>query len=434
MPGRPNAVPGTFSGRVNPWFLDIKVGAERPDAFVMKRHSLSLGALVVALLVACLVGAPLPDRPARGGPKEGVERILTEGGDGIEASVGVGGAAGPPWYERKSSVPRPAASAFKSALLVEFVARHARNLDEPLPSSNKALQGSDHPVMALLRPLEQIEVRQYLESATPRKLARVMMGTEPASNVVYNTAANLIIADLGGPEQTSDLIHRRSSAFAGSRLRRYMLAPRLPGGDNEATAASLAAVLRGLATRRLPGIDAATLEAMRQVVLQEQDPAFGRLYRTDGDLYTDPLAVVRAGWCEGDRGTVVYVVMTTRPDPGLHTHEVAYDRQRIVTEYLARWVFDWAWGQALIRGKTQGTGRARPWSGRPLPSVPMWGWLRLAGLLAGVAFAQNVQLVGPPNARGRRRTTDVATLARPMPTPNETLNLGGLRAVGWREK
>ena len=46
----------------------------------------------------------------------------------------------------------------------------------------------------------------------------------------------------------------------------------------------------------------------------------------DGDLPSDPLAEVRAGWYETAVGPRVYVVMTTQPGPGAGGREASSQR------------------------------------------------------------------------------------------------------------
>jgi hypothetical protein len=142
-----------------------------------------------------------------------------------------------------------------------------------------------------------------------------MMGSAPASNAVYNAAANLVTAALGGPEALTARIHARDPAFGGVAARRYMLRDRTEHGDNEAPAAALARLWQQIASRQLPGLDAATIDAIRGAIKQDDAP-IGRHFSKNGDLDSDPLAEVRAGWYETASGPIVYVVMTTQPRPG----------------------------------------------------------------------------------------------------------------------
>jgi hypothetical protein len=169
-----------------------------------------------------------------------------------------------------------------------------------------------------------------------------MMGKTSTPNHIYNAAANVILSDLGGPALATERIHTRDPAFVGITVARYMLATREPH-DNEATAASMAAVLRRLATHGVPGADEKTTEAMRQAFLVQEDPVIGTIYFKDGDLYTDPLTVVRSGWCQTSAEPIVYVVMTVQPNPGSYSRQMAIARQHETTDYLTRRVFEAAW-------------------------------------------------------------------------------------------
>ena len=148
-----------------------------------------------------------------------------------------------------------------------------------------------------------------------RRIAQIMMGSAPASNAVYNAAANLVTAALGGPDQLTARIRARDAAFAGVAARRYMLRDRKERGDNEAPALAIARLYQHLASKQLAGIDAATMEAIRQAIKQDDDSK-GRHFYKNGNLGSDPLTEVRAGWYETATGPSIYVVMTMQPVPG----------------------------------------------------------------------------------------------------------------------
>jgi hypothetical protein len=303
-----------------------------------------LGLIALAAVAVLLAFAPKPARPGAGfaALDAKVRQVLEDNGDGLEAGIWVGGPAGPPWYEWEASTPRPAASAVKTALLIEFFARHSADLDRRLPELTKMLDDEHHPAVAMFWPGEKWDVRWTFQGSTVRRLGEVMMGSRPEANHVYNAAANVIIADLGGLESATQKIHARDPDFAGIEIGRYMLAEREPR-DNEATAAALAAVLRRLATRGVPGVDDRTQEAMCQAVLTDEDPLVGTIHSKGGDLYTDPLTVVRSGWCDSQRGTIVFVVMTAQPNPGSFSRAMACARQREATDCLTRRVLETAW-------------------------------------------------------------------------------------------
>ena len=70
-----------------------------------------------------------------------------------------------------------------------------------------------------------------------------------------------------------------------------------------------------IAAKRIAGLDAATIDAIRAAIRQDPSPR-GAHFAKDGDLDSDPLAEVRAGWYETGSGPLVYVVMATQPVPG----------------------------------------------------------------------------------------------------------------------
>ena len=164
--------------------------------------------------------------------------------------------------------------------------------------------------------------RERLAEATIDDLARVMIGTADAPNKVYNGAANVVIALLGGPEAATRRLHARDPDFAGLVVNRYMLADRKPSGDNLATAESLAAVHSRLAARQVAGLRPETIDAAREVLRSGDESP--QLFAKGGSLQTDPMTRVRAGWWEGDKRKLVVVVMGSAPRPEENSTE-AYE-------------------------------------------------------------------------------------------------------------
>ena len=191
-------------------------------------------------------------------------------------------------------------------------ARFADALDQPPPGLDAILR-DDHPAVAHFSPPQRDEVRKGLAGASVRRLGGIMMGSVPASNIVYNAAANVAIALLGGPGEATRSIRARDPAFAPIAVRRYMLADRKATGDNEATPASLAAVLQRLSSRRIPGIAEATVEDIRRAILARDDPRRGRVFLKDGDLASDPITCVRTGWSEEPGGGAIVYRRHARP-------------------------------------------------------------------------------------------------------------------------
>jgi hypothetical protein len=278
-------------------------------------------ACMAAALWACL-STPASAQPARSvrrdltglGPR--VDGLLREHGDGVTASVWVGGADGPAWFERLAIDPRATASAIKTFYLVELFDTYAGQLDRPLPGIDAVLRDDSHPAISHFTPEQRDEIRRGLTGIPARQVGLIMMGSAPASNVVYNAAANVTTVALGGPEALTRLIRMRDPAFGLVSARRYMLRNRREHGDNEAPALALAVLYQRLASRSLAGIDAPTMDAIVAAVRRRDDPALGRHYDKGGSLDTDPMCEVRAGWYDTAKGRLVYVAMTLQPAPG----------------------------------------------------------------------------------------------------------------------
>jgi hypothetical protein len=249
----------------------------------------------------------------------------------------VGPAHGSPRFAIDPEVGRPSASAIKTAYLVALFARFAADLDATPPGLDDALS-DDHPAMAPYSPAQRNEIRAALQGASVRTLGGVMMGSIDASNHVYNAAASASTALLGGPDALTAAIHAMDPAFAGIVARRYMLAPRDVTGDNEASAASLAAVLGRLASGTLPGVDAELSAAIRDAVVTREG-AFGlqgRHFLKGGSLNSDPITRVKSGWWEApELGPIVYVVMLAQPAPDPDAHAEASERLEAAASALS---------------------------------------------------------------------------------------------------
>jgi hypothetical protein len=240
-----------------------------------------------------------------------VQAILAEPGDAVQAGIWFGGPSGEPIYQLAASRAMPAASVVKTAVLIELYAARAGHLDDPLGAAADGVLADDkHPAMAPFSAAQRGEIRAAFAGATARGVGAVMMGSKKASGAVYNAAANLAIATLGGPAEASAKIHARDPAFAGVMVRRYMLASRTAAGDNEATPASLAAVLGAIATGKVPGVDAATAGAMAEAMMQASDPVLGAHRHKEGNLDNDPMTCVKTGYYARGKGKppLVYVV------------------------------------------------------------------------------------------------------------------------------
>ena len=277
-----------------------------------------------AWIVTTGLSADYPPRFDRGKTDEVVRAILAKQGGRIRTGLWVGEPTGDALYASNPGEMLPTASAIKMTILVELFARFPDALNQPAPGLDAILK-DDHPAIAHFDPRQRDEVRKGLAAVSVRSLGGIMMGSVPASNLVYNAAANVAIALLGGPVGITHSIRARDPAFAPIAVRRYMLADRKANGDNEAEPAALAAVLQRLSSRQFPGIADATVEDIRRAILAKDDPRRGRLFLKDGDLASDPTTCVRTGWCEKPGGgAMVFVVMLARDDIGAGTRDESH--------------------------------------------------------------------------------------------------------------
>ena len=242
-----------------------------------------------------------------------VDRLLAEHGDGVTAAIWIGDGRNAVWA-RNEHTPMPAASAIKTAFLIELFTAHQGALDRTLPAFATITDDASHPALAHFAPPARAEIRRQLHAATVHDVGRAMIRGTGVSNAVYNAAANVTTALLGGPAALTARIHARDAAFAPLQVRRYMLAAR-EAGDNEATAAGLAAPLQRIATGQLPGVDATTLAAIRAVMRGKDHARFGLHYTKGGSLDSDPMARVASGAFVPAAAPIVYVVMVRQADP-----------------------------------------------------------------------------------------------------------------------
>jgi len=263
-----------------------------------------------------------------------VQAALAAPGDPVQAGVWFGPASHEPRYQLAADRAIPAASAVKTAILIELFAAHAGHLDEPL-GTDAVLADDRHLALAPFSAAQRKEVRAGLWGASVRTVGAVMMGSHKASGTVYSAAANLAIASLGGPAETTARIAARDPRFTGVVIRRYMLAPRAPG-DNLATPTALAAVLAAVATRELPGVDAATAAAIVQAMMQSTDPALGEHRSKEGDLDSDPMVVLKTGfYLRGGAGPpLVYVVAAVLTGAPTGTRDAAHRRLDQLTDAI----------------------------------------------------------------------------------------------------
>lgn len=287
-----------------------------------------------ALATVVVLRALLASGMARGdGLETQIQAALSAPGDPVQAGVWFG-APGEPVYQLAADRAMPAASVIKTAVLIELFAAHAGHLDEPLgPAADAVLADDKHPAMAPFSAAQRPEIRAGLQGATVRTVGAIMMGSRKASNAVYNAAANLAIASLGGPADATAKIRARDARFGGIVVGRYMLAARTPS-DNVATPAALAAVLAAVATGQVPGLDAATADAAAQAMMQSSDRALGVHRHKEGNLDSDPMVVVKTGFYLRGTGKppLVYVVGAALVGKPTGTRDAAHRRLDQLTD------------------------------------------------------------------------------------------------------
>jgi hypothetical protein len=231
-----------------------------------------------------------------------VEALVKGHGEGIAASLWLGGAGGEAWFEINSGQLRATASAIKTFYLVELFDLYEGKLDQPLPGADQVLKDDSHPAISHFSREQRDEIRRALSGASVRRVGEVMIGKAQASNAVDNAAANLTTAALGGPEALTALIRKRDSAFERVSARRYMLRDREETGDNEAPATAFAVLYQRLASQQLTGIVGNTMNAIHETLRGGNNRILGRHFGKAGNIYSDPLTEVRAGWYQTERG------------------------------------------------------------------------------------------------------------------------------------
>ncbi len=272
-------------------------------------------ALAPAWAAGCNGPAPLDGRQAITAALDGVDASEFTG---LGRSIWIGTAGGAALYDEAPDVPRPAASSIKTAYLVEFFSDRADALDEPVPDAVEVVGNPEHPAIVHFDADTQAEIKEHLETADARTVGRHMIRGTGVSNPVYNAAANLVTAFLGGPPELTARIKARHPDYAGIDSRRYMLAARDVTGDNTATAGSLAAVLSAVARGDVPGVSPETHEAMRDILFLE-DTGGGRHFYKGGSLNSNPITRVLSGYYavpgEPTGQALVYAFMAEVPGP-----------------------------------------------------------------------------------------------------------------------
>ncbi len=253
----------------------------------------------------------------------------------VEYSVWLGPPDGDAWYRHDASSVRPAASAIKSAILIEFFSEQIESLDQPFAALSDIIDSQESVAIRHFDAEQQAAARAELRDLTARQLAEAMIHKEHIeSNAAYNAAANVIIEYLGGPMALTERIRQRFVHADGLQIARYMLADRQENADNLLTADSLASILQYLAVGTA---NDKLRAAVRNVLLLETDATRGDHYYKGGTLTSAPQVRIEAGWWDDRGAACVYVVIATHP---VATGEVDFDVLRSNLGDLSRQIQD----------------------------------------------------------------------------------------------
>ena len=277
----------------------------------------SLSVLFIGAVTLVIASCSSPDESLEFSVEEEISKIenavarLEVDGSNIQYSIWLGSPDGDAWYRRNADVQRPAASAIKTAILLEFFSEQINSLDTPFAASTDIIDNPLSPAIGHFDLAQQAAVRRELRGLTSRELAEAMIHKKHVeTNAAYNAAANVIIEYLGGPAALTARVRDRFPQADGLEIARYMLADRQKNADNLLTAESLALVLKRLAQNTL---NDALGDAARSVMLLESDASRGDHYYKGGTLTSEPQVRIESGWWD-DQGTAcIYVVIATRP-------------------------------------------------------------------------------------------------------------------------
>ncbi len=265
---------------------------------------------------------------------EHVVAQLENNGSDIQYSIWLGSPDGEAWHRHNADIVRPAASAIKTAILIEFFSEQINSLDMPFPELNGILDNPLSPAIGHFDLEQQAAARSELRGLTARQLAEAMIHKEHIeTNAAYNAAANVIIEYLGGPTTLTERVRRRFPHADGLQIARYMLADRQKNADNLLTAESLSIVLSFLAQTTT---DEPMRDAARAVLLLEKDASRGDHFYKGGTLTSEPQVRIEAGWWDHQGVACVYVVIATRPVKG----EKDFDEVRTSLGELSKIVQD----------------------------------------------------------------------------------------------
>lgn len=266
-----------------------------------------------------------------------VDRLLQPAGPTLRAGVWVADGEGNVLFAHHAESALPTASAIKVAYLVELFGAMAPDLGRAPGLAKQVLEASAHPALRPFAAEQQPEIRTKLNVLDAREIGATMIHGKGVSNAVYNAAANLVTAELGGPRGLNEKIAARWDGPAEIAVRRYMLAPR-DAGDNEATPRALGRVLLALARRDVPRLSVEAQDAARACLAVGREAGRGQHFAKSGALDSTPVTRVASGWYEANGKALVYVVMLAQPAPatGEQLTKLATAVQKLVVEEFAR--------------------------------------------------------------------------------------------------
>jgi beta-lactamase class A len=223
---------------------------------------------------------------------------------GARVSVWAGEPGGPAWFEREADTRHYAASTMKLPLLVaayRLAERGALDLDRTVPAHNEHRSTHDGSVFSLDREDDQDDetwdaLGSQVELRTLARRAVVRSG---------NLATDLLLEHVGTSEVAAVL--RDAGCSPATVLPRGIgdATAREHGLDNLVTAADLARVIGGVATRTLAA--RGTCEAVEGVLAAQEHRD-----QVPAGLPPDTYVANKTGWVDG----VAHDVALVRPDHG----------------------------------------------------------------------------------------------------------------------
>lgn len=299
--------------------------------------SLRLAVALASLAAIASAQAPTPKHAPANRLAAQLDGLLQPAGPTLRAGVWVADGDGNVLFAHHAEATLPTASAIKVAYLVELFGAMAPDLGRAPGLAKQVLEASAHPALRPFAAEQQPEIRTKLNVLDARAIGATMIHGKGVSNAVYNAAANLVTAELGGPRGLNEKIAARWDGPSEIAVRRYMLAPR-DAGDNEATPRALGRVLLALARRDVPKLSVEAQDAARACLAVGHERGRGEHFAKSGALDSTPVTRVASGWYEANGKALVYVVMLAQPTPasGEQLAQLTAAVQKLVVDEFAR--------------------------------------------------------------------------------------------------